>query len=63
MKWTKVLFKGDQKADVQLGEVCDVQLLNVQKADVLYGGMGARNKIGDPIPAPRKPGDDRRQHE
>jgi hypothetical protein len=63
MKWTKVVFKGDQTADVQLGEVCHVTLSNVQKADVGYGNMKARSKVGDPVPAPRYPGDDGRQHE
>jgi len=62
MKWTKVHFKGDQKADVQLGEVCSVMICNVQKADVGYGNMMRQDKVG-PMPDPRYPGDDRRQHE
>jgi hypothetical protein len=62
MKWTDTHFKGDQKADVQLGEVCNVKLCNVQKADVAYGSMMRQDTPG-PMPTPRYPGDDRRQHE
>jgi len=62
MKWTETHFNNVQKVDIQLGEIVNLTLRNVQKVDVGYGTMIRQDKVG-PIPVPRAPGDDRRQHE
>jgi len=62
VKWIDVHFTTNEPVDVQIGEIVDVVIDNAQVVHVTGIELTRQDKVG-PIPMPRKPGDETRQHE